>query len=197
MNKSGDDNRSVRNTKARLYAALMALLRDRPINEISVKELTARADVNRGTFYFHYSDVYAMLGSIEDNFIATLSAVMSRTAPTDRETAFQYLTDLFRFIGDNSEFCAILLGEHGDMQFLRRITALAGEKCTSLWGVLVPSADARTCEMLNAFIINGCIGLIRFWLNSGLRETPEELSEVALVLIARGLRSMGYSTPAT
>ena len=57
MNKAGEENRSVRNTKRRLRDGLLQLLDRKPINEISVKELTDLVDVNRGTFYFHYQDI--------------------------------------------------------------------------------------------------------------------------------------------
>ena len=53
MNKAGNENRSVRNTKRRLREALLHLMSLKPINEITAKELTELADVNRGTFYFH------------------------------------------------------------------------------------------------------------------------------------------------
>lgn len=187
MNKSGNENRSVRNTKARLYEALMQLMSERPITAISVKELTELADVNRGTFYFHYSDVYAMLSSIEDDFFTELSDVMSRSVP-DPDTKFSYLAEIFRFVGENREFCSILLGENGDMQFLRRILAFVDEKCSSLWSILIPGADEQTFQMYNSFIISGCIGLIRFWLNDGLKKTPEEISAVAVSMISSGLR---------
>lgn len=187
MNKSGNENRSVRNTKARLYEALMQLMSEKPITSISVKELTELADVNRGTFYFHYSDVYAMLSSIEDDFFTELSDVMSRSVP-DPDTKFSYLAEIFRFVGENREFCSILLGENGDMQFLRRILAFVDEKCSSLWSILIPGADEQTFQMYNSFIISGCIGLIRFWLNDGLKKTPEEISAVAVSMISSGLR---------
>lgn len=187
MNKSGNENRSVRNTKARLYEALMQLMSEKPITSISVKELTELADVNRGTFYFHYSDVYAMLSSIEDDFFTELSDVMSRSVP-DPDTKFSYLAEIFRFVGENREFCSILLGENGDMQFLRRILAFVDEKCSSIWSILIPGADEQTFQMYNSFIISGCIGLIRFWLNDGLKKTPEEISAVAVSMISSGLR---------
>ena len=77
MNKSGDENRSVRNTKKRLQEALLTLLQKKPINQITVKELTELADVNRGTFYFHYTDVYDMLHKTEDRFFNDFNDVLN------------------------------------------------------------------------------------------------------------------------
>ena len=45
-----DQDRRVRRTKARLRQALTELLREKDLRSITVRELTDRADVNRGTF---------------------------------------------------------------------------------------------------------------------------------------------------
>ena len=51
-------DRRVRKTKRQLRLALMKLMADKSIKDISVRELAAIADINRGTFYIHYKDVY-------------------------------------------------------------------------------------------------------------------------------------------
>ena len=50
MNRSGQENRSVRNTKRRLREGLLQLMEEKPVNEISVNEVTDRAEGNRGHF---------------------------------------------------------------------------------------------------------------------------------------------------
>ena len=60
MNAKGDANRSVRQTKQRLYEALIHLLQQKSLREITVRELTELAGISRGTFYFHYTDIYAL-----------------------------------------------------------------------------------------------------------------------------------------
>ena len=59
-------DRRVRRTKALLLQGLIQLMEEKDIKDISVKELSDLADINRGTFYLHYSDVYNMLGKIEE-----------------------------------------------------------------------------------------------------------------------------------
>ena len=59
-------DRRVRRTKAMLRAALTELLKTKPVNEISVTELTRLADVNRGTFYGHYKDIFDMVEQLEN-----------------------------------------------------------------------------------------------------------------------------------
>ena len=62
-------DRRVRKTKAQLRAGLARLMQKKSIKEITVKELVDEVDINRSTFYLHYSDIYQMLESIENELM--------------------------------------------------------------------------------------------------------------------------------
>mgnify|MGYP000825444146 CR=1 FL=1 len=51
-------DRRVRKTKAQLRAGLARLMQKKSIKEITVKELVEEVDINRSTFYLHYTDIY-------------------------------------------------------------------------------------------------------------------------------------------
>ena len=72
MNAKGDANRSVRMTKQRLYQALIRLLQEKDLREITVRELTEQAGISRGTFYFHYADIYALSEAIERETVLSI-----------------------------------------------------------------------------------------------------------------------------
>ena len=76
MNAKGDANRSVRMTKQRLYQALITLLQQKSLREITVRELTELAGISRGTFYFHYADIYALMDQLEAAQLARLNDLM-------------------------------------------------------------------------------------------------------------------------
>ena len=59
------EDRRLRRTRERLRESLLELLGEKDIRAVTVKELTDRADVNRGTFYSHYQDIYDMLDQLE------------------------------------------------------------------------------------------------------------------------------------
>jgi AcrR family transcriptional regulator len=44
----------IRRTRERLGAALIALLEDKPIEEVTMRQVLDRAGVGRSTFYLHY-----------------------------------------------------------------------------------------------------------------------------------------------
>ena len=74
-------DRRVRRTRERLNRALTELLMEKPMREITVRELTDRADVNRGTFYAHYTDLFDMLEQMENEVLAEFEALLGRYAP--------------------------------------------------------------------------------------------------------------------
>lgn len=187
MNKSGEENRSVRNTKKRLREGLLSLMKEKPVNEITVKELTELADVNRGTFYFHYEDIYALLHDMEDEFFAEFSLAMDSIPSA--ETARAYLLSVFTIVGEHSELCRILLGQNGDMQFIAKIYQFIDEKCSSIWSENLNLRKGRPLELYNSFIINGCIGMVKHWLESGMQETPDEVTDLAVASIIASARA--------
>ncbi len=182
MNKSGDQNRSVRHTKKRLKESLLLLLQQKPVNEISVKELAELAEVNRGTFYFHYTDVYDMLYQTEDEFFRDFETILDSEEGT-RTDMDRSLLKIFTFLGENQSMCRVFFSENNDMKFFKKIKALVDRHLCSLWkhsGVLL---DQTKMEMYNAFIGNGCAGLMQRWLDDELKESPEEIAALVSSII--------------
>ena len=188
MNKAGEENRSVRSTRRRLRESFLQLLAEKPIHEISVKELTELADINRGTFYFHYQDIYALLHAIEDEFFVQFDRTLRESKMAADTLESPYLHAVFSFLGENQNFCRIMLGPHGDMQFVERIKQRVDAQCSYFWRILAPDADPQRFGMYNAFIINGCIGLIQAWLSgeSGLTEENVTALTAAIILASVG-----------
>ncbi len=191
MNKSGQDNRSVRNTKRRLREGLLQLLEEKAINEISVKELTELVDVNRGTFYFHYQDIYDLLRDMEQDFFDNFDRTLSENSPALDEDGFPvldaegapYLHAVFSFVDANRSFCRIMLSPHGDMKFVELVKERIDRQCRFFWQLLAPGADEAQSGIYNAFLINGLIGLIREWVNDRRDLSVESISELTATLI--------------
>ena len=64
------EDRRVRRTRKLLKQGLLDLLREKRFFQISVRDITERADMNRGTFYLHYPDTAALMCSVEDDMLS-------------------------------------------------------------------------------------------------------------------------------
>ena len=181
------EDRRVRRTKKLLTQALTQLLQEKQINEITVKELTDLADMNRGTFYLYYKDMFDMLEKIEDGLFEALDAIVSLHEHDDvSQQTKPILLDLFRFIEDNQEMCRVLLSPHGDMNFLHRLNEVVREKCLKAWPNIRKEKGEADFDYHYSFVVFGCAGIIRAWVNRNCPESAEKMAEMAYSMILRG-----------
>ena len=112
-------DRRIRKTRAQLRKGLAELMQEKSVNEITVKELVERVDINRSTFYLHYTDIYNMLDSIEKELFEELETTFqAHAAGTLEEEVFPFIEDVFSILEDNRDIVSALLGAHGDIGFL-------------------------------------------------------------------------------
>jgi AcrR family transcriptional regulator len=182
------EDRRVRRTKKLLTAALTQLMQEKQISEITVRELTELADMNRGTFYLYYKDIYDMLEKIEDSMFEALDRIidLEENESVDRQTK-PILLKLFQFIEENQEMCRVLLSPNGDMSFLHRLNEVVREKCKNAWDSLYArEAGEEEFDYHYSFVVFGCAGLIRAWLNRNCKESAEQMAALADSMIWKG-----------
>jgi len=184
-------DRRVRKTRDVLKKNLITLMKNKSINSITVKELCEKADINRGTFYLHYKDVFHMLEEIEKELFKEFHDVISahEISPNKADTK-PILKDIYTFIAQNSDFCMVVLCESGDMDFVKKIVALIYEKGYSDWSSIFKTKDKDLFDKYYSFILYGAIGLIDYWLRNGLKESPEQMAVLTENIILNGLKSV-------
>ncbi len=176
------EDRRVRRTKKLLTQALTELMQQKQVKEITVKELTDLADMNRGTFYLYYRDIFDMLDSIEDNMFHTLNAILERHGQENPEQmTLSVLTDLLTFIAENREMVRVLLSPHGDMNFLHRLNDVLREKYLQVFRDQEDLPDYQY-----SFVVFGTAGLIRAWVNRDCPESAGQMAGMADAMIRRG-----------
>ena len=181
------EDRRVRRAKKLLMQALTELMQQKQLKEITVKELTDLADMNRGTFYLYYRDIFDMLEKIEDQMIEGLDHIVSLQEGEEvARQARPILLKLFRFIGENQEICRVLLSPNGDMSFLHRLNDILREKCLQYYKAALPATVEEEFDYHYSFIVFGTAGMIRAWVARECQETPEQMAELAESMMVRG-----------
>ena len=182
------EDRRVRRTKKLLTQALTELLQKKQVNEITVKELTDLADMNRGTFYMYYRDIFDMLEKIEDELFQKLDVIAQTHEHGDpTQQVKPILLDLFRFIEENQEMCRVLLSPNGDMNFLHRLYEAIRERGLEIWKDQMGSLGEQEFDYRYSFVIFGCAGMIRAWVNRSCQETDMQMAELADRMIRQGI----------
>ncbi|MDA1475066.1 TetR/AcrR family transcriptional regulator [Bacillus changyiensis] len=181
MEKKKADRRIYR-TKRLIRDALSVLMEEKSFEEITVKDITEKADINRGTFYLHYQDKYDLLEQSEDEVIKEIQKLgvesinfIESWKTSVIETPLPFIINVFEYFKKNAVFLKSILGPKGTGSFLIKFksvlsTNLMRIKKTIKGDTLVPE------EYLISYIVGAHISVLQQWLGSGMKETPDEMA---------------------
>ena len=186
-------DRRVRKTRKRYEDALIELLKTQDINKVTVTNLSEMADMNRGTFYIHYDDVYDLLESIEDRLLAEITEIVSTEIIQGEiiifEEEFMNIVNALKYIDSNREIFKVLLNDRGSLLFLNRMKKMFSEKLLNrLLSVSVSNANYN--NILTSFYITGFIGAIQEWLKSDSNISVLELATLIKTQLNNGFEAV-------
>ena len=168
----------VRRTRDRLGDALVEILLQKPLDEISVQEILDRAGVSRSTFYTHFRDTNDLFLSDVDDFFEGLSTALSRAGSKSKRVA--PVQELFAHIGESRAFYSALVEsgrvhdvmELGQAQFARgidqRLTEIAPARA-------ILAADRSA--LAHAFA-GALFSLLSWWIHHAMPKSPEEMDKL-------------------
>src|SRR5690606_8357896 len=114
-----------------LKESLISLLKEKPITTITVKEICQIADINRSTFYSHYSDLYDLLGQIEEEILTDIKRTLHAYNPNGESQ--QMMEKLLQYLADNRDSCQTLFSKHGSVTFQKKVMKIANDYSMSSW----------------------------------------------------------------
>lgn len=177
MSKLREDRR-VTQTRRVLKCSLLELLMEKPIRRITVTDVCRQADVNRGTFYAHYSNPEDLLRQIQESVKVRLLQIFE----TERlENIFSVLDEVLR---EENDFCRALLLGQMDHGFLQEITGMLQAEVVAKWRKRYPRVSQIRLEMLFSFCFHGYVALLQEWLGGTREKNGDRLEAVAKQLVA-------------
>lgn len=203
MSKNSAIDRRIVRTKIAIREALVSLIEEKGFDALSVKDITLRADINRGTFYLHYRDKFDLLEQTEAGIIQDVENIVLQanslnfTDFNSSDNPLPIVVTIFEYMKENAALMHAVLGLEGDFTFLTRLRQtieknlklgfLAGLKAQNF---LVPS------EYLITYILSAHFGVIQIWLKNGCLESPHEMAIVLSKLSLHGvIRMTGFVLP--
>ena len=184
-------DRRIRKTKKMFRQGLVQLMSEKKLNEITVRELSLLVDVNRGTFYLHYRDIYDLLEQIENEmFIVFYKAINKYSVVELNGTPLPIFLEAFQFVAQNADMCKVLLSNNGDISFVEKLKSVVKSKSFNGWSEYYKTSNTENYEYFYNFMISGCIGILQHWLNTGMKEPPDEMARLTEKMVVNGLQSL-------
>ncbi|WP_144475160.1 TetR/AcrR family transcriptional regulator [Cytobacillus oceanisediminis] len=182
-------DRRKKYTRMVLKESLMALLKEKPISSLTIKEICELADLNRSTFYAHFSSQYDLLNAIEEEFIEDMVSTLNQYNFSKEEEALKMTDKILEYIARNSDVCQMLLGENSDIHFQKKGMKITQEYIFKNW-ITDSQFDRETFEYINIFVVSGSIYVIKNWVENGMDKTPKEMAEIINNFINHGLSNI-------
>ncbi len=172
------ENQRIRLSKTLLKNALLKLLDEKPLENISVSALCQTAGINRTTFYKYYGSPAEVLTEIEQQFFADLAAFMKDMSMDDHRP----LTVAAEYVDRHRDTIRVLVNSVPDQIFSAQLFGIP-----EIRAALDLHIDERYSETaakyMRLFLFQGGYAIIRQWLNS---PTPEPASEIADLICLMG-----------
>lgn len=164
-----------------LSGALMELLKERDFANITIQDIADKANVSRATFYLHFKDKDELLFKSMERIYDSLSEQfrqVSRDAFANKtyiHTADEALE--FKHVAAHADFYRAMFGAHGSPQFMQMVRAYLQNAARReiLEPLAPPDGAAFPLDFMAAFMAGAEIGVLTWWLESGLKLPPEEV----------------------
>ena len=144
----------------RIRAAFLEQLYERELSQINVSQLCKRADINRGTFYANFDDIYHLADHVLQQLEQEVGALLER----DIQKAY-------------SEADFLKLFEH-----IRKNQALY-QAYFKLGNDRFKSSSQTEQDLLDlhiTFFASGFNGMVKKWLENDCKQTPEQMLSILI-----------------
>jgi AcrR family transcriptional regulator len=179
----------ARRTRQRLGTALIELILERSINEVTVQEVLDRARVGRSTFYLHFRDKNDLLLSQLEMFLEVMSTILSQR--NERSHRVVPVEEMFAHIGPQNQLYRSLAdsGHLHDFYELAQDYFTRGiEQRLRESGRLANLPQAELSARATA-LAGSVLSLLKWWIDHGGKETPTAMDQLFHRMVWKGVQS--------
>ena len=181
-------DRRTRYSLRAIRSALFALLETKPLDSITITDICRVADVNRGTFYRYYRDVYDLLEKTEDDFIEEIHRLIDQSRARDFGIS-DFFTEVFRILSENKELMQISKTKQFTDRFTQKILIFVLPQLNALIAEADPKASPEQIHFLSDYMMGGCTRVVADWIEGDMCVPANRLETYLTDFIRRSLRA--------
>lgn len=183
-------DRRVLRTKKNIRQTFLQLLSEKSLTQLTVKELSEQADINRKTFYMYYSNIEEILSELEDELVQKLVLVFEKEL-FDREVfdSYSFFENLNLAIQGDIELYRTL--NHSDLLphlILRAKNALI-DVFFRKYNIPADS-DSERYILYTEYAASGILSMYTKWFSNDFHMSLEELTKTAAEITLYGFQHL-------
>lgn len=182
MHKQPEVTEQTRNTFVSIFCDLY---KQKPIEKITVKEITEIANYNRSTFYQYFKDVYEVQTHIEDELLDFVSKSIAESAPNHADIEW-FIVHFIHMLSQKQPLAELLLGNPHNHHFQTR---LKHEMLPLFLQIFHISSENTRTQYVFEFYIPGIVSVLSKWLQNPTELSKEELAGLIYGILQEGVIS--------
>ena len=183
-------DRRVLRTKKNIRQAFLHLLSEKSLSQITVKELSNLADINRKTFYMYYSNIEDILAELEDELVLKLVHVFEKELfQKEMFDSYSFFENLNRTIQEDIGLYRIL--NHSDLlpHLIQRAKNALIEVFFRKYNISADSDNERYI-LYAEYAASGILSMYTKWFSRDFHMSLEELTRTAAEITLYGLQHL-------
>ncbi len=169
------DDRRARRSRRLMQDSFLDLLKEKQFREISAKDVTERADLNRATFYLHYKDTGELLAGIENEIIAGAQALVDAhlAEVSEQSSIAPILGPILDYIAEHRDTVHLLLQNSDASNIMSKLQQLILSNGDAPVRQIFSYEDEAQIQYFLSYISFGVGGLVKEWFDRD-RDLPKE-----------------------
>ena len=183
-------DRRVLRTKKNIRQAFLHLLSEKSLSQITVKELSNLADINRKTFYMYYSNIEDIFAELEDELVLKLVHVFEKELfQKEMFNSYSFFENLNHTIQKDIDLYRIL--NHSDLlpHLIQRAKNALIEVFFRKYNISADSDNERYI-LYAEYAASGILSMYTKWFSRDFHMSLEELTRTAAEITLYGLQHL-------
>ncbi|MBD2872490.1 TetR/AcrR family transcriptional regulator [Paenibacillus arenilitoris] len=177
-------DRRILKTQEALKKAVIELMNEKNFDDITIQDLSDRANVSRGTIYLHYMDKYDLLDKLIETHINELREICKAAADMDFVTGSLLWTE---YLDNNYSFFSLMLASKGAPFFRSRFLEFLIEEFKDEVDVAKGKNLGLNEQLMGQFVASAYVGVVEWWFINEKPVPHEVLAEQLGSLLERNL----------
>ncbi|MFC4807803.1 TetR/AcrR family transcriptional regulator [Paenibacillus sp. GCM10023250] len=170
-------DRRILKTRQAIQNALIELMAEKDFEQITINDISQKADLNRGTLYLHYADKYDLLDQcIKDHLNQMVNhCVLSHTEEQCSDIV-QSPLPLFQYLEKHYLFYSSMLSNKGLICFREQLVSMVKSGIEERLKVEGFRGESKP-EVAIQYMTSAFVGVVEWWINTNMPFTPKEMAK--------------------
>jgi AcrR family transcriptional regulator len=177
-------DRRIAKSQEAIKKAVIELMSEKNFDDITIQDISDRANVSRGTIYLHYMDKFDLLDKLIEEHINVMRELCESASDMDFIDANLIW---FEYLERNYLFFSTMLASKGAPSFRSQFLEFLIEEFKDEVDITEGKNHGLNEDVFLQFIVMAYVGIVEWWITNGMPYPPHVMAEQVGILLERNL----------